>query len=225
MTNRKLDSYKGKLSAAQIAEGMNAATQNARRLAEDAELLLDMERFPTAASLAILAIEEAGKNSILRELALAKDDKAAASSWRDYRSHTKKNVTWLLPQLVAEGARQLDDFRTLFDESADHPFLLDQIKQLGFYTDCLGKTHWSIPIDVIDEHLATMLVQIAKLFTEKGTVTPQEIELWIKHLGPVWMTNNNLMRQALVSWHQEMQQLGLVPDDDNKMQDFRHYQG
>ena len=35
---------------------MNAAVRNAVRLAEDAELLLESGRFPSAAALAILAI-------------------------------------------------------------------------------------------------------------------------------------------------------------------------
>jgi AbiV family abortive infection protein len=138
---KKLDAYRGRLSAAQIAAGMNAAAKNARRLVEDAATLLAAGRFPTAASLATLAIEEAGKISILRMLALATSDAEAAEAWKDFRSHTRKNSAWLLPQLAATGARKLDDFRPLFDEASDHPFMLDQIKQLGFYTDCLGKAH------------------------------------------------------------------------------------
>ena len=89
--------------------------------------------------------------TVLRELALASDEKALADCWRSYRSHTKKNIMWLLPQLVAEGARKLDDFRSLFDENSDHPYILDLVKQIGFYTDCLGNAHWSIPEEVIDE--------------------------------------------------------------------------
>jgi AbiV family abortive infection protein len=162
---KQLDKYKGELSPEQIAEGMNAASDNAARLIEDANLLLERGRFPSAASLAILAIEEAGKVPILRGLALSKDDKEIASHWREYRSHTKKNVLWLLPQLVARGARRLDDFRPLFDEDSDHPFILDQVKQISFYTDCLGDAHWSIPHDVIDESLAMMLLQIARIFS------------------------------------------------------------
>jgi len=49
---------------------MNAATRNARRLAADARLLLDAGRLPTAAALATLSIEETGKVSILREIAV-----------------------------------------------------------------------------------------------------------------------------------------------------------
>ena len=121
MTKRKLDSYKGKLSVDQVVAGINAAIQNAKRLSEDASLLIEAGRFPSAASLAILSIEESGKISILRSLALAKSDEDIADAWRDYRSHTKKNVTWLLPQLTEQGARKLDDFKPLFEESSDHP--------------------------------------------------------------------------------------------------------
>jgi AbiV family abortive infection protein len=53
---------------------MNAATKNAGRLAKDAANLLESGSFATAASIAILSIEEAGKVSILRTLALAKSD-------------------------------------------------------------------------------------------------------------------------------------------------------
>ena len=105
MTKTKLDQVKGRLTPAQITAGFNAASQNAKRLCEDALLLLNEKRYPSAASLAILSIEESGKGPILRELALAKDKKAILSAWQAYRSHTKKNVNWLLPQLAAGGAR------------------------------------------------------------------------------------------------------------------------
>jgi hypothetical protein len=52
---------------------MNAANRNARRLVADAKLLLDAGRYPSAAALAALAIEESGKTSILRTLAVVKN--------------------------------------------------------------------------------------------------------------------------------------------------------
>lgn len=61
---KKLDAYRGKLSTAEIAKGMTVAGRNARRLADDAVTLLAAGSFPTAASLAALAIEEAGKVSM-----------------------------------------------------------------------------------------------------------------------------------------------------------------
>ena len=127
MLKRKLDSYKGKLTPQQIADGMNAALENAKRLVEDAKTLLNAGRFPTAASLAILSIEESGKLPILRSLALARNDGEIKETWKEYRSHTKKNAMWLLPQLVAQGARKLDDMRQLFDESSEHPYFIKHL--------------------------------------------------------------------------------------------------
>jgi len=220
MTKKKLDSYKGKLNAAQIAAGINAAIQNAKRLIEDASLLFEACRYPSAASLAILSIEESGKVSILRSLALARTSEDIADAWRDYRSHTKKNVGWLLPQLVGQGARKLDDFKPLFEESSDHPYVLDQLKQIAFYTDCLGEAHWSMPKEVIDESLAKLLIQIAKILSSDKYVSKTEIELWIKHIGPVWKRAPSWMKQALCNWYREMQDAGLAPAGENEMEKF-----
>jgi AbiV family abortive infection protein len=220
MTRKKLDSYKGKLSVDQVAAGINAAIQNAKRLAEDASLLFEAGRFPSAASLAILSIEESGKVSILRSLALAKTNEDIADAWRDYRAHTKKNVSWLLPQLVEQGARKLDDFKPLFEESSDHPYVLDLLKQIAFYTDCLGRAHWSMPQEVIDESLAKMLIQVAKMFARDKHVSKTEIKLWIKHIGPVWKRDPSWMKQALCNWYREMQDAGLAPAGENEMEKF-----
>lgn len=214
---KKLAAYKGVLTPAQVVEGINAARINAKRLLEDAIMLLQSNRFPSAASLAILAIEEAGKVSILRQLSLAKDGSSAEETWRDYRSHTRKNILWLLPQLVSGGARKLDDFKPLFCEDSEHPFLLDTVKQIGFYTDCLGNAHWSIPSDVVDEKLAKVLVNVAQILASRGTTTVKEIELWIKHIGPVWKRNPVWMKKALSNWYRDMQQAGLVPEGENEM--------
>jgi AbiV family abortive infection protein len=220
---KKLDAYRGRLSAAQIAEGMNAAAKNARRLSEDAASLLAAGRFPTAVSIAILAIEEACKVSVLRTLALATSSAEAAETWKDYRSHTRKNVAWLLPKLAAAGARKLDDLRPLFDETSDHPFVLDQLKQLGFYTDCLGNAHWAVPSDVIDEGPAQMLVHIAQLFARDREYTEMEVKLWSEHVGPAWKKDPSWMKQALVNWYAAMQAAGLAAEGPNEMEQFIRY--
>jgi len=186
----------------------------------DASLLFEAGRFPSAASLAILSIEESGKVSILRSLALAKTNEDTADAWRDYRSHTKKNVSWLLPQLMGQGAKKLDDLKPLFDPSSDHPYVLDQLKQIGFYTDCLGRAHWSVPQQVIDRSLAKMLIKVAKIFARGKKVSKTEIDLWIKHIGPVWKRDLSWMKQALCNWYREMQDAGLAPADENEMERF-----
>lgn len=92
MFSKKLNTYRGPLSAAEISAGMNAANANALRLVEDAKVLLAAGRIPTAASLAALSIEESGKTSILRQLATAASKDEITTAWKGYRSHTRKNV-------------------------------------------------------------------------------------------------------------------------------------
>lgn len=218
---KKLDAYRGRLSPAQVAAGINAALDNARRLLADASTLFGAGSHPSAAALAILSIEESGKPSILRSLALAQDDKDVNVAWKSYRAHTKKNVAWIMADLVAKGARRLDDLRPLWDETSDHPYLLDQVKQLGFYSDCLGQAHWSIPINVIDEKLAKGLIKIAEVHVRDGVCSEREIELWVKHMSPAWKQQDIVqLKQAIVEWYAEMQSAGLKAPGPNSMQEF-----
>jgi AbiV family abortive infection protein len=214
MPKKGLNQFRGKLEAAQAAAGMNAASTNARRLLADAKLLLEAGSYPTAAAIAILAIEEAGKVSILRELILARNDKELSEAWRNYRAHTKKNAFWIMPQLAAAGARQLEDLRPMVDENSDHPQVLDQLKQLAFYTDCLGDAHWSQPEKIIQGDLARTLVHTAEVLAAGREVTALEIDLWIKHIKPVWKRDMTWMKTALSHWHQEMVSAGLAAEDD-----------
>jgi AbiV family abortive infection protein len=200
MSTKKLNQYQGRLTPAQVAEGINAASRNARRLAND--------------------IEEAGKASILRHLSVATSDKEVSNCWREYRSHTRKNVMGGLLDVFARGARKLDDFTRLFSKDAEHPYLLDQLKQLGFYTDCLAAAHWSEPEAVIDEQLAKQLVRTAEILVNSKETSPAEIELWVKHLAPVWNQAPGWMRKALENWYEDMQRHGLAPEGENAMRRF-----
>lgn len=168
--SKGLEQWKNALKPEQIAEGMNAAILNAQRLLEDAHILFKLGKYPTATSLAILSIEESGKTSILRELALARDGKEVKKAWKAYRSHTKKNALWLFPSLVSSGGRQLEDFRPLFDSGSDHTTVLDNLKQVAFYTDCLGRAHWSQPSEVVDQNTAEQILKVAGIFCKKRCI-------------------------------------------------------
>jgi AbiV family abortive infection protein len=195
--------YRGPLSPASVANGINAAQRNARRLASDALLLLQAGRYPTAASLAALSIEESGKASILRGIAVLTAPDELSAAWRNYRDHRSKNGAWILPFLAAQGARHLDEFSEIVDREADHTQLLNSIKQIGLYTDCFGNAHWSEPSIVISDDLAQMLVEISGILAKGQDVSVREIELWVKHLAPVWKTIE--MSHALVRWAAEME--------------------
>jgi AbiV family abortive infection protein len=218
---KKLDAYKGRLDAAQIAEGMNAACKNSNRLLADAAFLFEARRYPSAIGTAILAIEEAGKISILRRLAIALNDRECVEAWKEYRSHTSKNAMWAFPSLLASGARSLEDFRPLFSQDAEHPYLLDQLKQIAFYTDCLGKANWSVPDEVIDESIARSIIDTAKLLVDSPNHTEKELVLWIKHMAPAFASKDlDLMKRALVNWHCAMQTSDLDPI---KVSDFEYF--
>lgn len=220
MPTKKLQQYKGPLSPSQIAEGMNAAAANARRLYDDAKVLLDAKRYPTALSLAVLSIEESGKLTVLRGLSMGRNEQDREKAWRDYRSHTKKNTLWLFLDLFRKGARSLWDFGPLFESNAEHPYVLDQVKQLGFYTDCLGSAHWSVPDDVIHADLAAAIVKIAELFLQKRQVTAREIELWAKHMRGVWGQPKEKADAAIIAWYQDMHAEGLSEDDPSIAEKF-----
>lgn len=209
---RKLNSYKGILNPRQIADGINTAQRNAKRLLADAKVLLDAERYPSAAALSILSVEESGKIPILRLLSLSRTHEGSLKIWKEYRSHTKKNVLWSFPKMVIEGARKLDDFKPIFNNASEHPYILDQIKQISFYTDCLGEAHWSEPTLVIDKELAESLVFTAETLTSSNEVTAREIELWIKHFNDIDFSDLIKAKEALLHWYYDMQTEGLLPD-------------
>jgi AbiV family abortive infection protein len=220
MTAPRLEQYAGPLNAVEIAAGMNAAAQNAKRLAEDARLLFDNQRYASALALAVLSIEESGKSRIFRELALARDEKELRECWREYRSHTKKNQLWPLIETFMKGARCAEDFKSLLAPDAEHPYLLDKVKQIAIYTDSYKKGHWSVPEQVVEKELAQSLLTTAEIMSTDRDVTAEEIELWIKYLQPHWKTSTAASQQALFEWDREMRRRGLIKGEKTTMEQF-----
>ena len=216
----RLPQLRTPLTAAQIAEGMRRALQNATRLAEDANSLLKIGRVPSAVSLAILSIEESGKVSILRQMAIAEDEKEWLQLWKAYRSHTKKNTLWIFGKLVQNGARTLDELRPLVDPESDHPDILDQMKQLCTYTDCFTKVKWSSPEEIDVAGLAPYLVKMAQILGRYKEVAAEEIELWRRHLLPVKSASMNDQKQAVAAWFHEMKLHGLSEASPEEVENF-----
>ena len=84
MPKEKLSQYRGTLSPTQIVGGMNAAIRNVGRLADDARILFGLERYPTAALIPALSIDESGKVTILRHFATARDLRNCGRIGQDY---------------------------------------------------------------------------------------------------------------------------------------------
>lgn len=210
VTKHKLPQYRGLLTVAQVATGINAAHRNARRLYEDARFMHDAKRLPSATALAILSIEETGKPTILRQLALAESESECQQLWRAYRSHTHKNMMWILGQLVAQGHRQLEDFLPAFDPTSDYPVILENLKQLGFYTDHYTTGKWSDPAEVDLDFISKYLLNMASVLSDHPTTTETEIELWVKHMLPVKHAPADASKNAMRAWYDDMRQRGLT---------------
>jgi AbiV family abortive infection protein len=209
MPNSRPQEFRGRLTPENAAVGINLAAKNARRLASDARLLLEAERVPTAASIAALSIEEAGKVSILRGLIIDISEPEVKAEWKRYRDHRSKNGHWILPSLAAGGARTLGAFSDVVNRESEHTETLNIVKQLGFYSDCYGeKCHWSDPQAVVSRELAEDLVKTAEVLAPKKDVTVRELQLWQQHLGPVWKTAE--MSHALLRWAAAMNEEGLT---------------
>ncbi|MCH7524058.1 MAG: AbiV family abortive infection protein [Bacteroidetes bacterium] len=97
--------FKGQLTPKLAAEGIKLAKENARDLYKDAKILYKKDRIERSVSLSILAIEETGKSRIIKEILLIEDPKELKKSWQDYRKHTEKNLSWIVPSLFIGGAR------------------------------------------------------------------------------------------------------------------------
>jgi len=216
----RLPQYRNELTSAQVAEGMNRALRNAARLAEDADVLYQQGRIPSAVALSILSIEESGKVSLLRQMALATDLKEVQTIWKAYRSHTKKNVLWIFGEMVRNGARNLDQLKPLVDPTSDHPDVLDQLKQLCIYTDCFNNAKWSSPDEVDVAGLAPYFLKMAQILGRGKTVTDEEVQLWRKHLLPVKDAPMEAQKQAVAAWFHEMNLRGLSDATTESVEDF-----
>ncbi len=202
-----LRSYSGPLTATQIVEGIAAAQTNAYRLIEDAKVLFQAKRYPTATALSILSMEERGKVIILKRLALSSDSVSLNKAWKDYRSHRAKNAGWIIPNLVRNGARTMQAMAVAVETGADHTAVLDALKQVSFYTDCLGDQHWSIPNEVIDEEIARSMIALAEIMWCAKPVTLREVELWQQIVGP--HNEKPTMAAAVLQWQSAMVREGL----------------
>lgn len=210
---RPLAQYVGTLTPSQAASGIAAACETARALTRDSELLLEHGRWARATALAILVIEESGKPAILRSLLLARNDAERKGEWRNYRTHTAKSVLARMQQLVSGGARDLDDFAPLFAEYNEHSHTLDALKQISFYSEAAGAScNWSMPSKVIPESLARGMVALAKVMVDSAEPlsSEAELELFVRHVGPVWKGPMHEMKQALALCYAEAEAAGVL---------------
>lgn len=205
--------FKGYLTLKQITEGAAVAQKNAIALLEDAKLLFAARRFSSASFMAIIAIEEYGKLSILSLMAITPHNDLK-ERWRAYRTHTGKNSSWVLPELVDSEPRTIEDLAAITSSDALHPQMLDELKQLCLYTDCLDGVKWSSPDDipsVAPEELATYLLNAAQRVISDTPFSEELLELEAKHLSRVAGTSVAEIKLAFEAFSSEAREKGVLP--------------
>ena len=210
MANSPLRQSKGRLSAAEIASGMNAARRNARRLLEDTKILFEAKSFASASMLAILSIEESGKIRYLRTIAAAPESDLG-KQWKNFRDHKSKNAHWNILELMAiKRVRTLAGLAPAFDPNSDHQMQLEVLKQLSVYVDCYDNKQWIEPEKLIPEAMPRALIAVAERLVPNRDASEREMQLWSEHLSKTWGTS--AMRSSLRDFYRDMIAEGLTKE-------------
>jgi len=210
-TKRKkilLTQYAGRLTPDELAQGANLALDNARRLIIDARILYEAGRLATSAALAILAIEELGKRPLLDYMAYASDDELG-EQWRRYRSHSAKNVRWMLPAAVDKGFAKFEELLAVLNPESPHATIADELKQLYIYTDCCEDRSWSVPEAVITPEMAEFLLDAAERLANNKPMTGEGIALRAKHFSGLPKGDFAAWKAAMIAYGREANQLGI----------------
>ena len=205
--------YRGPLTADTAATGIIAAKSNAKRLFDDAQLLLEKGRFPSACALAALSIEENSKPAFIRKLLLAETTEEVRKGWLLFASHHDKAAPWIVPSLVASNPETYEDFVERFMMTRD-PVLLDSLKQLSIYVGCYGSSHWAAPDAVIEREQADTVISAAKVLILSGQVSeldsPKALVLWKTHMTGCFSVGYVTANDMVIEFFSEARKAGLI---------------
>lgn len=189
--------YSGPLTKEQAEKGIRAAINNSRALLSDAQLLLENGRCERAGALAILALEEIGKVIVVRLIYESRDEKQLKLNWRDYRSHKRKNFSWLLPLAalsqssdILNSSRKLEDLlEDALEDLLEDAQVFDAVKQALFYSDAVARCQWREPSsrkEVVSDFVRS-LVRSANLLiggVHKALIENDGIKSWLDGMTP-----------------------------------------
>lgn len=172
--------YQGVLSSAQIAVGINFSHENGIRLLEDARLLFGEERYPSAVTLSLLAVEEFAKELILRRMSIRDKKEQIQRFWAQMKDHRVKAAVGALPYLIQKGtldvmqlAEQIESPDAVYGET------FNWLKETGLYVECVQSGKWLRPTDQIGKEVAESILRGAEMMAGTGNpypVTKEHIE-------------------------------------------------
>jgi AbiV family abortive infection protein len=156
------DQYNGTITLEEASQGIALAIDNSKLLLKDARLLFDNHSYPRAIALSVLAIEEAGKVYMIKNLLLS--TQRIHSLWKELRNHKSKNFHWVFPMLKRMGVTDEEVIMSFTNKLSDSAVFLDQLKQICFYTEAIkvnGKCNWWHPSVITDRATAKVYLDIA----------------------------------------------------------------
>lgn len=159
--------YNGKLTLKQISEGIYFCIENALNIFGDAYILIKANRFPRALSLLLIAIQEAGKVNILKNMLTisAGEQKRWKEEWQKFRKHEVKNSLGQSIEISSE-----------FQDSPGEAFwqqLLyinyfasarEKVRQLGLYIDYIADDKkWWFPNEITKDMVEIVENEVVKI--------------------------------------------------------------
>ncbi len=122
--------------------------------------------------------------------------------------------------MPAKGAKTLEELRPIVDADSDHPNILDNLKQLCLYTDCVSNSKWISPEAMEMKELAPYLLLMAKAFIKGSVVTEKELQLWRLHVLPAKHGSFEESKRAVANWWADMRANGLSPATEEEIETF-----
>lgn len=143
------------LTVEQLSEGRLKAIQNARSLIEDAECLLESNRWSSAAFLAHIAIEELGKYLMLVGAIGGVLDGSISWSifWKRFLSHAQKTQNIFDFDAILSPSESPDEIGEDFEKATADSQKYQQQKLSALYVD-FEKDAFVEPAKKVDENIA-----------------------------------------------------------------------
>lgn len=165
-----------------------AAASNARRLLDDAELLLKRGSSPSAYSLAVLAFEEAGKAWMCVTAMMVPDDVRPEWPYGDLiiKQVDKLMAAHVMAHMLASASSGRDVIASLADIGENLEELArehNQAKQRGLYADLVDGTIWE-PVSVTKDEARRMVITVRSLLNHGVALADPEFIAWLASQTP-----------------------------------------
>ncbi len=193
--------YNGKLTIEQISEGIYFCIENASNIFGDAYILMKANRYPRALSLLILAIQEAGKVNILKNMIMisTKNQKLWKKEWKNFRRHETKDFFGHDIETSSEFSDSPGEYfwqHLLYKANNSVPER-EKVRQLGLYIDYIaGDKKWWSPNEINRK--------MVKMIESEATKILCKLQMQ-KKIGFFSAKSLKIYREEFIDFHPEIE--------------------